>query len=163
MIVLANDKTFKEYLDFVYTISLDKKTSCYPSYSDGIKTKEDFIQSSLIDFKNHQIYLYYYLETCYGWIDYFVIEEDKYIQATCFSIKEHYNEALEEFINLITHQYKGYEFYFGCSKENIGIPYLLNHGFRKIEESFSYRLPVEKKEEKNVNLNKVRRLSLKDA
>ena len=37
---------YREYADFVYALALDPARSGYPSYSDGIKTKEMFLESA---------------------------------------------------------------------------------------------------------------------
>ncbi len=43
-------------------------------------------------------------------------------------------------------KYKGFQFYFGCSNENVGISFLNEHGFIKLEESFAYCLDFPKKD-----------------
>lgn len=147
MLCLATEKEFKNNLDFVYLLSLDKKISCYPAYFDGIKTNKHFEENAKRDFEKNQIYLYYFEGKCYGWISYFVIKEDKYIQSTCCSIHiKYYQMALEEFLIELSTKYKGFQFYFGCSNENVGIPFLNKNGFIKIEESFAYRLDFPKKD-----------------
>ena len=33
---------YMQYLDSAYELTLDMSRSCYPTYADGLKTREDF-------------------------------------------------------------------------------------------------------------------------
>ena len=43
MLRVLEEKNFDQYIDFVYSLALDQTKSVYPTYTDGIKTKGDFI------------------------------------------------------------------------------------------------------------------------
>ena len=42
---------FEKYIDFAYGLAMDLTKSGYPTYCDGIKTKESFIERSLKAFE----------------------------------------------------------------------------------------------------------------
>lgn len=42
MLRICTEQDFNTYFDFVYELALDQSKSGYPTYSDGIKTKEMF-------------------------------------------------------------------------------------------------------------------------
>ena len=46
MLVKATLEDIETYGDFVYQIALDQTKSAYPTYTDGIKTREDFLRKS---------------------------------------------------------------------------------------------------------------------
>lgn len=46
MLRICTEQEYEKYIDFVYEIAIDQSKSGYPTYSDGIKTKEMFIESS---------------------------------------------------------------------------------------------------------------------
>ncbi|MDE7264396.1 MAG: hypothetical protein K2N64_07025 [Anaeroplasmataceae bacterium] len=138
MLVKLKKEEMNQYIDFAYTISLDLSKSCYPTYADGIKTKEDFIDvaRSSFDKVNNEILLFYYKDLLAGWIHYYFIPEDNYFTCESFAVSHHMDVALEELLALVKNQFKGYDFYFGCSIKNIeAIHFLKSNSFEKIEES----------------------------
>lgn len=46
MLRKLNEDEYKQYLDFAYELALDLTRSCYPTYADGLKTREDFDQAA---------------------------------------------------------------------------------------------------------------------
>ena len=42
---------FEKYIDFIYELATDFTKSGYPTYADGVKTKEMFIERSLKTFE----------------------------------------------------------------------------------------------------------------
>lgn len=156
MLVKLKKENLEKYLDFAYELSLDLSKSCYPSYADGIKTKEDFISiaQKSFDKDNNEIYLFFYQDKLEGWINYYFIPEDNYFCCEVFSIRNHMEFAFQEFMKYIEQHFKGYEFYFGCSIKNIGaINFLESNGFEQIEESQVCLLNFEKYACRNENQN----------
>lgn len=138
MLVKLEKEDIGKYIDFAYELSLDLSKSCYPTYADGIKTKEDFISiaQKSFDKEKHEIYLFYYQDKLEGWIHYYYIPEDNYFCCEVFSIRNHIEIAFQEFMKYVEQLFKGYEFYFGCSIKNIdAIKFLEKNGFDQIEES----------------------------
>ena len=44
MLRKCTEQEFEKYIDFAYTLALESSKSGYPTYNDGIKTKEMFIE-----------------------------------------------------------------------------------------------------------------------
>ena len=139
MLKSINKKDFDKYLDFAYSLALDQKTSSYPTYTDGIKTKEDFTVHAKrgLNKKNHHILLFEYEKEIIGWIHYYVLEDDKLIAFEAFNIQHHSQIAFDEFINYITPKYKNYKIHFGFPEVNCSATsYLKTREFNLIEKSY---------------------------
>ena len=52
MLTELNRKNFDKYADWAYSLALDISRSSYPTYTDGIKTKQDFIDTALKSYSN---------------------------------------------------------------------------------------------------------------
>jgi len=52
MLIKLKEQDFDKYIDFAYALALDLTKSGYPTYTDGIKTREDFIRQSRRAFTN---------------------------------------------------------------------------------------------------------------
>lgn len=73
-----------------------------------------------------------------GWIQYFWIEKDKYLQLSGCNINTATEQALRELMALLEERFEGYSLYFGCPKTNVGaIDFLLKNGFECIEEAYN--------------------------
>ena len=60
MLIEATLQDIENYFDFSYNLSQDLTTSAFPTYLDGIKTKNDFYNQHIHHFQN-QIQKYSYL------------------------------------------------------------------------------------------------------
>ena len=43
MLIEATREDIEQYMDFAYTLALDQRRSGYPHFSDGVSTKEQFV------------------------------------------------------------------------------------------------------------------------
>lgn len=110
----------RAYADFVYTLALDPQRSGYPTYADGIKTKKDFLadaEKALSD-ENSELLLYSRQGRVEGWLSYFRIPEDRYVQLTGCNIRTGTAEALAEFLARLEAKFPGDTAYFGFPGEN---------------------------------------------
>lgn len=154
MLQICTKQEFEQYVDYVYEIAIDPTKSGYPSYSDGIKTKEMFIERSSKAFlrDDEEILLFKYEEKVEGWIHYYFIAEDNYLDTVSFNVSEHYEQALLEFEEYVKDRFKGYELFLGYSTKNIkAINYLSSHGYELIEENNNNTCYLDKYEQKNVD------------
>ena len=127
-----------KYMDFAYTLALDQSKSSYPTYTDGIKTKEDFTQSAKDAFsrEDEEILLFEEDGEVHGWIHYYVLKEDDYLKIQVFNVESGVERAIDEFISYVTEKYAGCTVYFGLPKANQNaISHLQKSGFTKDEES----------------------------
>lgn len=100
--------------DSMYELALTPTQVSYPVYYDGIKTKEEFIQNAerALNEENHELVLFI-LEKVEGWISYFQIEKDRYLQLECCVVNHSIKQALEELFSYLEEKFKGYTLYFG--------------------------------------------------
>ena len=149
MLRSCTEQEFKQYADFVYELALDPSRSSYPTYTDGIKTKEMFLERAQSAFSKatEEILLFEYEETVEGWIHYYFIPEDHYLSAVTFDIQTHMKQALQEFLEFVQIRFKGYELYLGFPTDNKNaVDFLSNHEFECIEDDFNNTAFLEKYE-----------------
>lgn len=140
MLRVCTEQEYKNYVDFVYEIAIDPSKAGYPTYSDGIKTKEMFIERSKKAFSrdNEEILLFEYDGIVEGWIHYYYLSEDNYLSTVSFNINMHTEQALQEFLEFAKIQFKGYELFLGYSKENKkAVDFLSSYGCECIEEDYN--------------------------
>ena len=140
MLVKLIEEDFEKYIDFAYSLSQDQTKSGYPTYTDGIKTKKDFVETECKAFmdKRDEILLFEYEGKVEGWIHYFYIEEERYIEVCTCNINKMTGMALKEFMEYIQQRFKGYEMDLGFPKCNTdAISFLEKNGFECVEESCS--------------------------
>ncbi|MCH5324339.1 MAG: hypothetical protein J1E39_03920 [Eubacterium sp.] len=146
MLKKLEKQDFDRYVEFAYRLASDMTKSGYPTYADGIKTKDDFVSRAREAFlnDNEEILLFERDGKVSGWIHYFHIPEDKYLDTCAFCITEGTDEALAEFTAYARGKFSGYELYLGFPKDNIeAVAALDRSGFERIEESYNNVLDFE--------------------
>lgn len=139
MLVKATKEDIEKYMDFAYSLATDQTCSGYPLFSDGISTKEQFIEHVWRGYegKHSEVLLFLSNGKVEGWIQFFYIEQDRYLQTDGFLINENTEQALTEFIEYTREKFAGYRLYFGFPKRNSrAIEALRNCGCELIEESY---------------------------
>ncbi len=140
MLRICTKQEYKKYADFAYELALDQSRSGYPAYSDGIKTKEMFMERSEKAFSRdtEEIVLFEYKGIVEGWIHYYWLPDDHYLSTVSFNIDIHTEQALREFLELAQKKFKGYDLFLGYSKDNKkAVDFLSANGFECIEEDFN--------------------------
>ena len=86
MLRIPTANEFEEYSERAYVLALDPSRFSFPSYADGIKTKEDFLAIAKRGFEseNEEIYIFEHGGEMRGWIHFYVMKEDKYISLEGF-------------------------------------------------------------------------------
>lgn len=141
MLTELNSKDFDKYVDWAYALALNITRSAYPTYADGIKTKEDFINNSLKSFSspNDKILLYSENNKILGWIHYYYLAEDKYVGLCAFNTEKNTKQALKEFENYCKLRYRGYTLYMGFPCKNFeAISYFKENGYILLESSYPH-------------------------
>ena len=140
MLTPLKREDFDRYIDFIYALALDPARSGYPTYTDGIKTRADFVERSMRAFEreNEDILLYERDGRAAGWIHYYYLPEDKYLDTCSFCIAEGMGDAIGEFTAFARERFSGYELYLGFPGENTqAIAALEAGGFTCIERDFN--------------------------
>ena len=141
MLIKATVEDIKKYGEFAYSLALNPVKSCYPTYADGIKTKDDFFNAAerAIAKETYELLLFSIGENVEGWISYYWIPEDKYLQLYEFNINRGAEQALAELIEIIETKFIGYTAYFGFPGDNLdAINFLAAQGFRCIEKDWNH-------------------------
>ncbi len=118
---------FKKYVLWAYELAINPEKFSFPSYCDGIKTKEDFINTAKNNFSSEsgEILLYEKDNTVFGYIDYYVIERDKYISFNVINFEDYVEQGLDELIDYINAKYNYDIIDFGFNKKNTTAIYFL--------------------------------------
>ena len=146
MLKKLQEQDFDRYVDFAYELALDLTRSGYPTYADGIKTKDDFVTRAREAFStgNEEILLFEHNGATAGWIHYFYLPEDHYLDTCAFCIASGMKEALTEFIAFAREHFSGSELYLGFPRENAeAVAVLESGGFDCIEESYNDAIEFE--------------------
>ena len=121
-------------------MALDTKKSGYPTYADGVKTKVDFFDRSRKAFsrENEEILLFERNGKVTGWIHYYHLRSDHYLDTCSFCIAEAMGEAIAEFTAFARKNFSGCELFLGFPEENReAVSALIAGGFARIEESYN--------------------------
>lgn len=138
MLRVCTQEDFKQYAELAYQLALDQTKSGYPTYVDGIKSKEDFYKNSEKAFASaeDEILLFEYEGVVEGWIHYYWMPEDRYLSTMSFLIDSHTELAMQEFLVYVQERFSGYDLFLGYPTDNRkAITFLTRHGFECIEES----------------------------
>ncbi len=138
MLRIPTANEFEEYSERAYMIALDPSRSSFPSYADGIKTKEAFLAIAKRGFEseNEEIYIFEHGGEMRGWIHFYVLTEDKYIGIEAFETDGFEKEQFAEFAALLKEKYAGYEVTAGFPSQNErAVSAAIENGFEIIEES----------------------------
>ena len=145
MLKLCSEKEFDAYLDFVYGLAMDPAKSGYPIYSDGIKTKKQFIDQAreALSKETAELLLFEYEGCVEGWVQYEWIPADHYMSTSAFNIAFHTEVALQEFLDYVQDRFQGYDLFLGFSGANEkAVNFLSDHGFECIENTFHHTLDL---------------------
>ena len=139
MLVKATKEDIEQYMDFAYSLAMDQTKSGYPLWSDGVSTKEEFVERVWRSYESEDrdILLFLVDGAIEGWIQFFYIVEDRYLQTNGFLINSHTEQALTEFLEYAHVHFPGYDLYLGFPKRNIdAISALQKENCRLIQEAY---------------------------
>ncbi len=126
-------REFQELSEFVYDLSLDLSRTSFPVYTDGIKTKQQFLKRSEdgLHRSDEEVLIFEKDGNTEGWIHYYVIPADKYLGICSMSIRSGYAEAFDELLAYWKEKYPQHRFSLYFPEENHEImDYMPAHGFQ---------------------------------
>lgn len=132
---------FERYAEAVYAIARDPARSGYPTYCDGIKTKEMFLERAERAFSeaSEELLLFTYEGEVEGWIHCYCLPEDRYLSTEGFYVTRHTEQALREFLAYAQAHYRGFELYLGFPEDNRrAVDFLESNGFALLEKSCNH-------------------------
>lgn len=140
---------FGACVDFAYPLALDLARSCYPTYCDGMKTREDFIGAVQKTFSrpDKQALLFTRDGQTEGLIAFDCQEEDRYLHPYVFNIRRDTETALAEFVDYCRESWPGFTVDFGFPAENVeAIGWLDEQGIVCNERSWNFLLDLDRYE-----------------
>lgn len=146
MLLEAKHQEVAAHLDFAYRLSQNFSTASFPTYCDGIKTKEDFETRALHSLEDpcSKILLFVVDGQLCGWIDYYWLERECYIGIHVFNVKDFQAQALEEFIQYANLHHPGYLMTLGFPVENrTSLDFLEKSGAKLVDQSDVYVLDLD--------------------
>lgn len=141
MLMQATLEDVKTYGELAYRLALDPAKSGYPTYADGIKTQADFFRAAeqAVTDETAELLLFCVEGKVEGWISFYWIPEDRYLQLTGFQINRNTRQALAELLERIETRFAGYTAYFGYSEDNReAICAMEEQGFHCIERDWNH-------------------------
>lgn len=167
MLVKATHTDIETYGELVYSAALDLSKSAYPTYADGITEKEEFFQNAkkAVERDNYEMLLYHSQNRMEGFISYYWIEEENYLQLHCCAIHDGTKQALSELLTHIEERFSGYELYFGFPKVNTeAVEFLKENGFTCIEDDYDTNIDFSQYElrEESPNVKRITKETFED-
>lgn len=142
---------YKNYLDWAYGLALDMSHSGYPTYADGLKTRAEFDENAaLAHEREHEGALLFEDEgKALGYIHYFALPEDKYLDTRAFCTEDKTEQTMDELIAFLGQKYPGFTMHFGFSEQNTrAVNHLIELGWPLHEESLVAVMKFEEYEPK---------------
>ncbi|MDL2292259.1 hypothetical protein LJC17_01505 [Acholeplasma sp. OttesenSCG-928-E16] len=132
-------KEFDVYVDYIYKLTQQFETSSFPTYLDGIKTKEDFFEDSKNGMEREDEVILLYLNSnniVKGWIHFFFEPNELYLETRSFCIDGYYDEAVDDFQKYLINDFYNYEISIGLPNQNTSaISSFLKSDYKIIEET----------------------------
>ncbi|RKJ41357.1 hypothetical protein D7X94_03445 [Acutalibacter sp. 1XD8-33] len=138
MLRALKESEYKNYLDWAYSLALDMSRSGYPTYADGLKKKSEFEEASACVFEreHEEILLFEEDGKALGWLHYFALPEDKYLDTRAFCTEDRTEQAMDELVAYLARKYQGFTMHFGFSDQNTrAVNHLIELGWPLNEES----------------------------
>lgn len=135
MLIPAIMEDIQTYGDIAYALARDPAHSCYPTYTDGIKTRADFLNAAkkALTRETSELLLFLLDGAVAGWISYDWIPKDRYLQIDGCNIQCGAAQALSELLARLSDRFAGYTAYFGYPADA-----LAELGFRSIGQYVLY-------------------------
>ena len=134
MLRKLEEKELDKYIDMMYELACDFTKSSYPTYNDGVETKETFVLDSKKAFiqDDAEILLFCDEDKVLGWIHYYFIADDNYLATASMQASNKFDLMLAEFEQYVVDNYPSYDIWLGFSSQNIiAINYVEAQGYKQ--------------------------------
>jgi len=133
------DAEFDCYAPWAYGLAMTAEHASYPTYLDGIKTREEFMERARRE--DEEVLLFRHEDAVCGWIHWFAIPEENYAITVTFLVESHAEEAAAEFSAHVARQYPGATLDIGMDAANKQASHALEKcGFDLIESSVNHTI-----------------------
>lgn len=139
MLTRLTEAEFDRYAPWAYELAMTAEHSSYPTYMDGIKTREDFMDRFRRN--DEEVLLFCHEGEVCGWIHWFAFPQEHYAMTVTFLVEKHAEEAVAEFIDHVARLYPGVTLDIGMAAENVQASRALeNCGFALLESSVNHTI-----------------------
>ena len=145
MLRMMEAAEFDRYIELAYELAMDPARSGYPTYCDGMKTKEDFVERTRksLERTDEDVLVFEDNGTVEGVIAFQHQEEERYLHVHCLSIRRDTEKALEEFVEYCRERWPGAMLDIGLPAENVdAASWLEGQGVPCIERSWNYNFEL---------------------
>lgn len=138
---------FDRTIGLAYELALDPARSGYPTYCDGMKTREDFVSRTrkALERPGEDVLLFEEDGEVEGLIAFEHPEEEHYLHAFIFSIRRDTGTALAEFVDYCRGRWPGFLLDLGFPAENVeATGWLDGRGIPCNERSWNFLLNLDR-------------------
>lgn len=107
MLARLTPAEFDRYAPWAYRLAVTEAHASYPSWRDGIKTREDFMQRARRAFTDEEVLLFRHDGEVCGWIQWFAIPEEHYAMTVSFLVEHHAEDATRAFAAHVAQRHPG--------------------------------------------------------
>ena len=147
MLRKLEDKEFDIYVDMMYELACDYSKSSYPTPNNGIETKESFIayNKKALSEDNAEILLFCDEDEVLGWINYYFLKDDNYLDTDSMQASSKFDVMLSEFEQFVAEKYPTYDLWLGFSSKNTDATnYVEKHNFTLLDRAHNMILHLDK-------------------
>lgn len=111
---------FDGLIDWAWGLATDRSRSSYPTYTDGVKTREDFVRRAreALSREDEEILLARQDGRATGWIHWYVLPEERYAGCCSVLTERDTAETLTAFEDYAAAKYPGFTLSLGFPGEN---------------------------------------------
>ena len=130
---------FDRYASWAYGLAMGKEHCSYPTWQDGIKTREDFMARARRSFTDEEVLLFRHDGEVRGWIQWFAIPEENYAMTVSFLVEDHVEAAAREFVAHVARTNPGVTLDIGLDGANgLAVAALESCGFTLLESAINH-------------------------
>ncbi len=139
MLTPITEAEFDRYAPWAYDLAMTEAHGSYPTYRDGIKTREEFMARSKRD--DEEVLLFRHKSKVCGWIQWYAIPEESYAMTVSFLVEDHAEEAVSEFTEHVAMLHPSFTLDIGMDAENAQASLALEKcGFTLLESSVNHTI-----------------------
>lgn len=139
MLTRLTQAEFDHYAPWAYNLAMRPECASYPTWRDGIKTREDFMERAGRAFTDEEVLLFRHEGEVCGWIQWFAMPEENYAMTVTFLVESHAAQAVREFAAHVARNAPGATLDIGLDGANIQAAVALERcGFTLLESSVNH-------------------------
>lgn len=141
MLTRLTETEFDHYASWAYSLAMGKEHCSYPTWQDGIKTREDFMARARRSFTDEEVLLFRHDGEVRGWIQWFAIPEENYAMTVSFLVEDHVEAAAREFVAHVAKNSPGVTLDIGLDGANgMAVAALESCGFTLLESAINHTI-----------------------